>query len=489
MDSRIEAWNARKQRVIPQERSMLLQIALLIFTTAALLIPSVYVRAIMIIVLGALTYLRERALGLMVPVSPGFAFWIGDSLSYVVGGIGTAVLFNVWDDFGIRYLGNALLYLGLGHASYIMGTWLCGNRVHPDMRKRRVTGELTFNSFSICIIFALFVVPVIGMYYLKTAGFGKIYYNLVIGPLQSIQELPIILLAIYLIQSKPKLWVVFLLFGATFAVPFEGIIVGYGRMKLPFAVITLVLIWVSLKKKYEMKISSKEKWLLLITPIILVLLFAVNTKYRELVNLNPWLSTEERFQKIRDSSIDTFSIHYADDIVTGMVGNLVDRLVEKESIELLNLSETGAIERVGWSLRDLKEILLSWVPQTFYPEKGKGYGRDIMEYYGLCAPSNNIPVTVLSDIFRRSGVLGVVLLYGFMGVLSTLIALKLTRHWGTLGMVLGFYFMVRHIALNSGDALGVLNLYIYRLPGSGLVIFALLFFTGILKLNREPCRK
>ncbi len=61
----------------------------LLLAASVLLIPSLYLRAAMILVLGVIIYRIERRLALLAPASPGCVFWFGNFGSYVVGGIGT----------------------------------------------------------------------------------------------------------------------------------------------------------------------------------------------------------------------------------------------------------------------------------------------------------------------------------------------------------------------------------------------------------------
>jgi len=473
---------AEKSRIISYDRSVLLQRMWLCLATAGLFIPSVYVRAMMIIMIGTLIYMQERTLGLLVPASPGFSYWVTSFLSYVVGGIGTAVLYDARNGFGTRYLDSALLYLGLGMASYVVGMMLAGNPNKDDKQRKSTSINIVFTTRSIVFFSGLFLLATIGMDIFRGSILGGLYYNLIIGALQSLEGLPPILLAFYLMQPGRKWRLALLLFSATFIVPFAGISIGYGRSKLLYAVLALLLIWISLKMHYQQRISRKAKLLILLAPIVATLFFGANTNYRVGVNLNSSLSIEERLQ-ITQGSVS--QIYHSSDLVMDTAGALVDRLIEKESLELIGRSEAGAIGQAGWTVRDLEQILFSWIPKTFYPQKGVGYGRDIMEYYGLCAPGNNIPATVLADAFRRSGVLGVVFLYFFMGLSSTAIATRLTQNWGILGILLAYYFAQLHLHLYTTDALYVFILYVYRLPSSALMIYALLRSSGILQVNRE----
>lgn len=452
----------------------MLLFAVLFLGTGILLIPSLYVRAAIILIWGVLIFTYERYLDLPVPVTPGTMLWFGSTLSYVIGGIGTKLAFGQPEELGLPYLNSALLYLGLGLASYAFGLLLAGLHLGKVTRFKDNLSTLSVHPAAIWLVTALFILPVLGKTVAIRGGSFDIYYNLIIGALQSIEKVPMILLAFYLVQPRHRWGLGLLLLGATLAIPWDGILVGYGRNKLPFALIALLLTWLALVWFSGQRISARTKLLILLLPIGLIIFFAINTAYRNQVRFQSDFTTEERLQFIDESITATTQ---SENVITASIRPLLTRLVEKESLELLGWAEKGQIVQAGWTLSDTEQVILAWIPKFLFKDKGEGYGRDIMEYYGLSSASNNIPVTILTDAYRRLGVVGVLGIYFLMGIASTTVALKLMAHWSALGLVLVLFFALLHLTIYSSDMLEVLKLYIYRLPSSGLVIYAILRLT------------
>jgi len=472
--------NVYKLNVLSRFSFNILMTLSLCLTALCLFIPHIYARIIFFTVVGVIIFVCERSMKLLIPASPGFIFWFGNFVPYIIGGLGSIFVFKAWGESDIRSYENALFYLGIGFSFYTVGM-LCAHAFIASEKENGISQfGLNINPLSVCIFSLIIILPVGLMTLIRGSSFEPIYYNLIIGPLMSIEKLPVILLAIYLVQRNPRWWVITLLFIGALATSLEEISIGYGRQKIPITVVTLSMVYISMHLVYKKRISYFGKWVLFLSPFALIILFVINTIYRENINLNRLASMEEKEEALIYSSRELF---HAGDISIEYAFPLFDRLVEKESIELMNMVESGSIEKAGWTVGDIKQILLSWVPKIFYPEKGVGYGRDIMEYYGLCAPDNNIPVTVLADTFRRSGVVGIITLYFMMGVLSTSIALKLKGKYGAFGVVLAYYFALLHFELNNSDALSVITLYIYRFISSGLIIYTIMRISGMLRVG------
>ena len=445
-------------------------VSILCFCTPILLVPSLAVRSIIILILGVLIFSYEMALKLPVPMTPGTLLWLGSTLSYIVGGIVSKFLFEQTNDFGLVYLDSALLYLGLGLASYAFGMLLVGKPSQRDAKK--ITG-LHFTPARIIVVVLLFILPVVGRTLVDDSS--AIYSNLIIGALQSIEIFPTILFSVYLLQPRRVWWLGLLLLAASLALPWEDMLVGYGRMKLPFAIITLIFTYMSLVWYSGKRISLQAKLLLMLSPIFIFVFFTITSSYRQQIEFDRGTTEEYRSEIISQSVRELTRI---DSILT-IIEPLITRLIEKPSLELLGWIENDRIEQVGWTHEDTKQVILTWIPKAFFPDKGVGYGRDIMEFYGLSSASNNIPVTILTDAYRRGGVFGVMSMYFLMGVASTTIASKLQGSWGTLGLILAIFFASLHFLIYSEDVLEVIKLYIYRLPSSGLVIYAFLRATRI----------
>lgn len=454
-------------------------IATLLFCVVILFIPSLYVRAVIILVLGIQISSYERVLGLPIPVTPGTMLWLGSTLSYVIGGIGSHLFFRQANDIGLPYLENALLYLGLGIASYAFGLLLVGQHLGPSARDTKRLFGLNLSPARISIFTSLFVLPVVG----KSLDFGgssfDVYYNLVIGPIQSIEHIPMIMFAFYLLQPRRIWWLGLLLLAASLAVPWEDMLVGYGRNKLPYAIMILILTYMTLVWYSDKRISLQFKLLIFILPIAIIIFFSIVSIYREEVRFQRDTIGNERIE-ILQQSVNEFT--QASDVLA-TIEPILTRFIEKPSLELLSWAENGEIEKVGWTFEDTKQVVLSWIPKVFFLEKGEGYGRDIMEYYGLSPSWNNIPVTILTDSYRRGGVFGVMSMYFLMGLASTAIVLKLQPRWGVLGLTLVLFFALQHFRIYSEDVLEVIKLYVYRLPSSGFAIYAILYLSKILATN------
>jgi len=466
----IELVVARKQIYFSEP---LLLFLILPLTTLCLLIPLLYIRACILLIFGALIYSMEKKLGLTVPASPGIILWFSSFCSYVIGGICTGFFFNGWEVFGIRHLDITLLYLGIGFSSYCIGLTLTAAFSRRSDSLAHETKKKFMSIKSALWISGLFVFPVIA----KNIVNSSIYDNLVIGALQSIQYLPIIILSMYLFYHRANLLISLLLFASAFSVPFSGMILGYGRSQILKCGFSLLLVWLYLNIKSGRRLSKKSKMICLITPFILIFLFGILTNYRQTVRFNRLLSSGERINILQNSFQ---KIYHSKNNLIDNLGSLTSRFVEKESIELLHFAESGIIKHSGWTMEDLRQIVFSWIPKFVYHEKGVGYGRDIMEFYGFTV-YNNLPVTILTDAYRRSGVYGVIFLYFFISIVSTFVAMHLPRYFGNIGIIMALYFALLHLNLYSADALSVFKLYAYRLPSSGLIIYFIMHITGLSK--------
>ena len=451
----------------------LLRFFILPFAAACLLIPSIYTRACILLILGALIYRQEKNLGLLVPASPGVILWFSSFCSYVIGGIGAGFLFDAWEDFGIRHLDIALLYLGVGFAAYCLGLEIAGAFIRRSDSPARDTTKIVISKKSALSVAGIFVLPVI----VRNMVNSPIYDNLVIGTLQSIQYLPIIILAIYLFYNRPDPLTILLLFASAFSIPFSGMILGYGRLYILGFTFSLGLVWLYFQRNSGRKLSKRAKMIFSITPFIVIFLFAILSVYRDTVQFDRTLSARERTMILQNAFQQSYR---SENIILDNVGSLIYRLTELQSIELLYEAESGAIKHVGWGMEDLRQILFSWIPKFVYEGKGAGYGRDLMVFYGF-TDLNNLPVTILSDSFRHSGVLGVIFIYIFISIASTFVAVNLPRYFGSLGIFLALYFALLHLSLYSADVLSVFTLYLYRFPSSALVIYLILRFTGFLQ--------
>ncbi|MBK8637487.1 MAG: hypothetical protein IPN92_04095 [Chromatiaceae bacterium] len=451
--------------------SLQIQIIVVCAASLLLLIPNPYSRSLIILGFGALLYAWEKRLKMLVPASPGVMFWLGNVLSYIVGGVGMATLQNAWGDFGLRYLNDALLYLGLGFSSYLLGAWIAGKSIIPKT-PRTLFREFKFQDWKLSAFCILFIAPVILSSEARSGG--TLYYNLITGAIQSIESVPLILLAIYLYAGRTKWWLVASLLGAAFVVPIEGMMIGYGRSKLIFAVLALALLWLALHQWDGIRLAKRSKLIIVFLPVFVISYFGVMSAYRNSVRFDRNMSTEARGQIFRESILSTSS----DGFVIESLTTFTARLAQAEGLELLGSAQSGSIEKYGWTEADLKNVLFSYVPQVFFPEKNEGLGRDIMEYYGFTI-WNNIPPTLLADSFRRSGVLGVIIVYLLMGMLATWMAIFLNDRWGSIGPFLALFLGISSMALVSADAVTLLQFYIYRMVTSGAVTVALLYVTGI----------
>lgn len=437
-----------------------------------LLIPNPYSRSLIILAFGVLLYAWEKRLKMMVPASPGVMFWLGSVLSYIIGGVGQATLQNAWDDFGLRYLNDALLYLGIGFSSYLLGAWIAGAAMTPKT-PRPLFREFKFQDWKITVFCILFIAPVI--FSSDARSVGTLYHNLITGAIQSIERTPLILLAIYLFVGRTRWWLIALLFCATFVVAIDGMMIGYGRSKMIFAVVTLVILWLALHQWEGIHLSKRSRLIIVFLPVLLFSYFGVMSVYRSSVGYDRGMAIEEREQILRESVLSTSSDGFVIDSLT----LLTERLAQAEGLELLGRANSESFEKYGWTLADLKNILFSYVPKVFFPEKDQGLGRDIMEYYGFTV-LNNIPPTLLADSFRRSGILGVIVVYFLMGMLATCMTIFLNNCWGSIGPFLGLYLGISSMTFVSIDAVNLLQFYIYRVVSSGMVIVGLLYVTGII---------
>jgi hypothetical protein len=446
----------------------------LLFATSGLLIPSLYLRAAMICVLGVIIYRIERRLALLVPASPGCVFWFGNFGSYVVGGIGTGLIYDSWNGYGMRYLDGALLYIGLGLVCYIIGMWVATSFVKVDMSWMDITKDIQIKHKGVLILSALFILSVV-VSHLYGFSYGDLYGNLVIGAIQSIESLPIILAAIYLMRGGRSKWIVVMLLCSGFMTSIEGISMGYGRGKFLIVFIVCVSVWISLQLWYRIKITTKSKLLIMSSALMLLVLLGFMAQYREIFG-----SSEDTSRYAKQEALTAANTTFwtPSNVITASLGPIVSRANEVNSLELFGRAESGEYERYGFTYNDLKQTVLAWMPKKYFPEKGEGTGRDIMVEYGF--GEGNIPPSLLGDIFRRSGVLGVVCLYFVLGLASTVLAIKLKKSWGSFGIIVSYYFALLCLQFYTMDVDGIFSIFIYRVPSSAVVIYWVLRFSGIL---------
>ncbi|UZR28735.1 hypothetical protein [Methylococcus mesophilus] len=450
-----------------------------------LLIPFIFVRAFAIMLLGMLIYTHERQLKMLVPASPGFLFWFGNVLSYIVGGFGFAILADAWDDFGIRYLNDALFYLGIGLSCYVVGMWL-GGVLKKQNTPINVFMDLKFSHVSIISISSVFLLTVL----LGGTGDSEMdvkssYYNIVIGSFQSIENIPLILLSIYLLQKHPKWWLVGILFCSKFVIAISGMSVGYGRNKLIFALLSISLTWLALHYWYGIKISNSAKLIILCLPFVVIIYFGIASTYRHSVKFDAYSSISERQEFLRESINSASS---SNNFVIDSLTQFCERLVQAHGLELLGMAETGYIEYYGWTMNDLEQAIFVYIPKIWYKNKGNGLGSDIMVYYGF-TEYNHVPPTILADSFRRSGLFGVVIVYFVLGFVATTITIYFNNHWGSFGPLLALYVALSSTYFLSFDVMDIYTFYVYRIVSSGLVIYVLLRITGFLPKGtlRKSC--
>lgn len=451
----------------------------LIFINFMLLIPFMVVRAIAIIMLGILIYKHEQHLKMLVPASPGFVFWLGNFLHYIVGAIGLTILSDVSDDFGIRYLNDALLYIGIGFSFYIIGMWLAGEVQSPKTPSNAFI-DLNLSKYSILLLSCIFfITTMIGGEGEGESGsdYGhSLYYNLIIGSIQSIESLPIIILAIYILKKNKTWWIALILFASRFVVASSGILIGYGRSVLVTAVIDILLTGCAIQFWRGIKLSNRLKMFLLASPFLVLVYFGIATSYRETVAFDSSLMVSERREILADS---INSVNSSGNFIKDALHQICERLTESDGLELFGNAESGLVPYSGWSLNDLEQAAFIYIPKTWYTNKGVGIGRDIMVEYGFTV-FNNIPPTLLGDSFRRSGLFGVIMIYFIMGFVATTMTINLNNRWGSFGPLLALYLGLKSFGLVSNDAMSVYNFYAYRIVSSGIIMYFLLRFSGIL---------
>ena len=461
-----------------------LDLFLLALMVAGLFIPSVYVRAVAICVIGYLIYRHELRIGLLTPASPGVMFWLGNFCSYVLGGITTGLFFSNWDGYGMRYLRDAMFYIGLGLAFFLMGAWVVRFAPHPGNRTKDITKDLVLNQRSIALICGIYCFSVFGRQVLPLGPLGPIYDNLVVGMVQSVETIPIILFGIYVTHKNRNLLGLIMLAGAAFSVPFYGILMGYGRGKVIRFFLFTTIVWISLEGRKRFKLPMKPKIAILAGAIVIVLIFGVQTNYRSYYSNDNTRVIMQRREMILGAMRET---RETDTLLKDTFGAICSRANELNSLELFGRAKYGIIPRSGWNMNDLKQVLFSWIPKSFSPNKGHMMGREIMVFYGF--GEGNIPPSLLGDVFRRSGAVGIIAMYFILGVLSTLVAVKLRNSWGGFGILVSYYLALLMFDMYVQDAVNCFTVFVYRLPSSAIAIYIILRISGILpaQSRKKPC--
>ena len=435
-----------------------------------------FIRAVGIIFLGVLIYKHERHLKMLVPASPGFVFWLGNFLHYIIGGIGLTIISDGSDDFGIRYLENALLYIGIGLSCYILGMWLASVLKKPNTLNN-VFMDLNLSKQSLLSLTLIFFLSsIIGGNTESPSDGTTAYNNLVIGAIQSLESLPIIILAIYILHKNKIWWVALILFSSRFVLAISGMLLGYGRSVLISALLVMTLSALAILFLRGKRISNRIKMLFVASPFLIIVYFGVASTYRDTVGFDASLQASERQEILKDS---IQSSTHSGNFITDAVFGICDRLAEVHGLELFGNAESGITPYSGWSLNDLEQAIFVYIPKIWFPNKGVGLGRDIMVEYGFTV-WNNIPPTLLGDSFRRSGLFGVIIVYFLMGFVATALTINLNNRWGSFGPMLSLYVGLSCLILVSLDAMTVYNFYAYRIVSSGIVMYVLLRLVGIL---------
>ncbi len=287
-----------------------------------------------------------------------------------------------------------------------------------------------------------------------------------------------ILAAIYLVRGGRSWWVVAILLCSGLMMSVRGISMGYGRSKFIIVFVACASVWLSLQLWYRIKITTKSKLLVMSSALMLLIFFGFMTEYRELFQSSDDTSRYAKEEALTEASTTFWT---SSNLITANLGSLVSRANEVNSLELFGRAESGEYERYGFTFNDLKQIVLAWMPKKYFPEKGDGTGREIMVEYGF--GEGNIPPSLLGDIFRRSGILGVVCLYFFLGLASTALALKLKKSWGSFGIIVSFYFALLCLQFYAMDVVwhffhvylsysfqrpgNILDAPLFRNPGGG----------------------
>ena len=461
------------------------QLAALLFIDIILLIPFMVVRAVAIFLLGVLIYKHERQLKMLVPASPGFVFWCSNFASYIIGGVGLTILSSGKENFclsvtceeyiGLSYLNDGLFYLGIGLSFYLVGMWLAG-LVNKPNTPSNIFMDLNFSPATIMSISVIFFISTIagGNEEIDTDYGHSIYYNLVVGSVASISYLPIILLSIYLLHKNKKWWLISMLFCSRFITSISGMILGYGRSLLIEAILALVLTWLALLFWRHIKITTKAKWRLISLPFLLLLYFGIASIYRDTAN-DRSLTNIERQEALTQSASSAGSSEFIINTLTQFCA----RAFQGHGMELFGMAETGIVGLSGWTENDLEQAIYIYIPKTWYPNKGSGLGRNIMVEYGF-TEFNNIPVTLIADSYRRSGLFGVIIVYFCMGFVATAMTVFLNNHWGSVGPLLALYLANSSLGLISADVIPLYSFYVYRMVTSGFLIYVLLRVTGFL---------
>ena len=302
------------------------------------------------------------------------------------------------------------------------------------------------------------------------------YNNLVIGAIQSLESLPIIILAIYILHKNKIWWVALILFSSRFVLAISGMLLGYGRSVLISALLVMTLSALAILFLRGKRISNRIKMLFVASPFLIIVYFGVASTYRDTVGFDASLQASERQEILKDS---IQSSTHSGNFITDAVFGICDRLAEVHGLELFGNAESGITPYSGWSLNDLEQAIFVYIPKIWFPNKGVGLGRDIMVEYGFTV-WNNIPPTLLGDSFRRSGLFGVIIVYFLMGFVATALTINLNNRWGSFGPMLSLYVGLSCLILVSLDAMTVYNFYAYRIVSSGIVMYVLLRLVGIL---------
>lgn len=461
-----------------------LDLSLLALMVAGLFIPSVYVRAVAICVIGYLIYRHERRIGLLVPASPGVIFWLGNCCSYVIGGIGTGLFFSDWDGYGMRYLSDAMFYSGLGLASFLMGVWVAGSAPHPGNRTEDITKDLVLNQRSVALFSGIYLFSVLGRHVLPLGALGPIYDNLVVGMVQSVKTIPVILFGMYVTHKNRNLLGLIMLAVGAFSVPFDGILMGYGRAQILRFFMFATIVWASLEGRKKFKLPMKSIIAILAGAIVFVLIFGLQTNYRSYYANDNTRAIMERREMLREAIRDT---RETSSLLQDTFGAICLRANELNGLELFGRAKHGIISRGGWNTNDLKQVLLSWIPKSFFPNKGHMMGKEIMVFYGF--GEGNIPPSLLGDVFRRSGAVGIIAVYFILGVLSTLVAVKLRNSWGSFSILLSYYLAFLMFDVYVYSTVYAFTIFAYRLPSSAIGIYIILRISGILpaQSRKKPC--
>jgi hypothetical protein len=427
----------------------------------------------------------EYAAGLPVPATPGFLFWFGHFLSFVVGGV---LFWALEIDPTLGLESNALAWqigivtMGLGAfgVGYVLTlrTWAAakGGLVRwPAVRLDGgglVTGCLAL-ALPVLAFFLVFPEYRIGVMQEAWAPEeASVIGVIVFGVLGFVRPVVLVLLGLYLIaEGRKNAAVVGLLAVVGLGQTFQATLAG-GRA----AILEALLACVAVMAAFRVRQTRLGRVGLVVACCAVLIAWYIPTagQYRARTGYGGMSRELHTFSEYVSAFLEAGNAVIESPRIRDSIEAVVGRIYEPSAFRVMSAARESS---EGFGFRGWGDLVFRWVP-SFIREKGKDRDQDLMWQQGFKPHENSgEPLTLPADLYYRFGLLGVTLGYGVLGMLLGRLTRWCRSHLDTIRFVGLMALGVLVSRIYAVDFVHALWAPIYELPiGMGV---AVLVFSGL----------